>query len=147
MSPTQVFGFREGWYRLAIALINGIGEWDCKFATPAQRCAPTSPPEFAIPAGSKARFRLINAASHAMFFFSADDHTLNITEADATAVRGREYPFPTIINHPYTIPSALWSRVDQPSMSTSSSQPKRWAESGFTPDNATPSSSTFVRVK
>ncbi|KAG0146995.1 hypothetical protein CROQUDRAFT_43546 [Cronartium quercuum f. sp. fusiforme G11] len=73
------------------ALINGIGEWDCRFATTTQRCRQNAPPEFTVVAGSRIRYRLINSGSHAMFFFSADNHTLNVTEADATPVHGREF--------------------------------------------------------
>ncbi|EGG04955.1 multi-copper oxidase laccase-like protein [Melampsora larici-populina 98AG31] len=70
------------------ALINGIGQWDCRFALTDDRCRKNSPPEFHLVAGTKTRFRLIQAGSHAMFFFSADEHTLNVTEADATPVHG-----------------------------------------------------------
>ncbi|KAG0144312.1 hypothetical protein CROQUDRAFT_660183 [Cronartium quercuum f. sp. fusiforme G11] len=70
------------------ALINGMGQWDCRYATTGQRCRQTSPPEFNVVAGSRTRFRLVNAGSHVMFFFSADNHTLNVTEADSTPVRG-----------------------------------------------------------
>ncbi|KAG0144310.1 hypothetical protein CROQUDRAFT_660182 [Cronartium quercuum f. sp. fusiforme G11] len=70
------------------ALINGVGEWDCRFATTTQRCRQIGPPEFTVVAGSRVRYRLINAGAHAMFFFSADNHTLNVTEADATPVHG-----------------------------------------------------------
>jgi hypothetical protein len=73
------------------ALINGIGEWDCSQATQAQQCKQiNSPPEFTFKAGEKIRFRLINAGVHAMFFYSVDEHTLNVTEADGTGVYGRK---------------------------------------------------------
>lgn len=67
-----------------------MGEWDCRFATKTQRCGKTSVPEFTVVAGNKVRFRLINSGSHAMIYFSADEHTLNVTEADTTPVYGRE---------------------------------------------------------
>ncbi|PLW16166.1 hypothetical protein PCANC_19095 [Puccinia coronata f. sp. avenae] len=71
------------------ALINGVGEWNCSLATRTQRCEQVaSPPEFIIAAGEKIRFRLINAGVHAMFFYSVDEHTLNITEADSTGIYG-----------------------------------------------------------
>jgi len=71
------------------ALINGVGEWNCSFATKSERCQQvTSPPEFTFRAGDKIRFRLINAGVHAMFFYSVDEHTLNITEADSTGIYG-----------------------------------------------------------
>lgn len=70
--------------------MNGVGEWNCSFATTTERCRKTSPPEFRVLAGSKVRFRLINAGSHSMFTVSADEHVLNVTEADATPVRGRQ---------------------------------------------------------
>ncbi|KNZ54171.1 hypothetical protein VP01_301g2 [Puccinia sorghi] len=71
------------------ALINGVGEWNCSYATKSERCQQvTSPPEFTFRAGDKIRFRLINAGVHAMFFYSVDEHTLNITEADSTGIYG-----------------------------------------------------------
>lgn len=71
------------------ALINGIGEWNCSYATESQECQRVhSPPEFIFKAGEKVRFRLINAGVHTMFFYSVDEHTLNLTEADATGIYG-----------------------------------------------------------
>ncbi|KNZ63434.1 hypothetical protein VP01_1144g4 [Puccinia sorghi] len=71
------------------ALMNGVGEWNCSAATRAQQCQQiNSPPQFTFKAGEKIRFRLINAGAHAMFFYSVDQHTLNVTEADATGVYG-----------------------------------------------------------
>lgn len=72
-------------------VMNGVGEWDCKYATKEQFCKPTTVlPEFSVAAGNKIRFRLINSGSHSMIFFSADEHTMNVTEADATPVYGRK---------------------------------------------------------
>lgn len=74
------------------ALMNGVGEWNCSAATRAQQCQQiNSPPQFTFKAGEKIRFRLINAGAHAMFFYSVDQHTLNVTEADATGVYGRTF--------------------------------------------------------
>ncbi|KAH9473921.1 hypothetical protein Pst134EA_000977 [Puccinia striiformis f. sp. tritici] len=71
------------------ALINGIGEWNCSQATKSEQCKQiNSPPEFTFEAGGKIRFRLINAGVHAMFFYSVDEHTLNVTEADGTGIYG-----------------------------------------------------------
>lgn len=71
------------------ALINGVGEWNCSFATQSQRCLQiNSPPVFTFKAGEKIRFRLVNAGVHAMFFYSVDEHKLNLTEADATGIHG-----------------------------------------------------------
>ncbi|WAQ80831.1 hypothetical protein PtA15_1A169 [Puccinia triticina] len=71
------------------ALINGVGEWNCSQASKAQECEQIhSPPEFTFKAGDKIRFRLVNAGVHAMFFYSVDEHTLNVTEADGTGVYG-----------------------------------------------------------
>ncbi|KAG0151259.1 hypothetical protein CROQUDRAFT_37157 [Cronartium quercuum f. sp. fusiforme G11] len=69
-------------------LMNGVGAWDCRFARTTERCQKTSPPEFNLVAGSKTRFRFINAGARAMFYMSADNHILNVTEADATPVYG-----------------------------------------------------------
>lgn len=71
------------------ALINGVGQWNCSYATRAQECQQIkSPPEFIFKAGESVRFRLINGASHAMFFYSVDEHSLNVTEADSTPIHG-----------------------------------------------------------
>ncbi|EGG11671.1 multi-copper oxidase laccase-like protein [Melampsora larici-populina 98AG31] len=70
------------------ALMNGVGEYNCRFATKSERCKTTSPPEFSVVAGNKVRFRIIGGGSLAMFYFSADQHVLNVTEADATPVHG-----------------------------------------------------------
>lgn len=71
------------------ALINGIGYFDCSNAPANATCkTPTKPLTFNVPVGSKTRFRLIGAGSHAMFWFSVDGHTLNVTEADGTGVSG-----------------------------------------------------------
>ncbi|POW03035.1 hypothetical protein PSTT_11370 [Puccinia striiformis] len=71
------------------ALINGVGQWNCSLATTTQQCNQvTSPPGFTVTAGQRIRFRLINAGVHAMFFFSVDEHMLNITEADSTGIYG-----------------------------------------------------------
>lgn len=71
------------------ALINGVGEWNCSQATESQQCRQTpSPPQFNFKAGERIRFRLVNAGVHAMFFYSIDNHKLNVTEADGTAIYG-----------------------------------------------------------
>ncbi|KAG0143360.1 hypothetical protein CROQUDRAFT_678661 [Cronartium quercuum f. sp. fusiforme G11] len=67
-------------------LINGVGLWDCRFASTSERCKLNSPPEYTFAAGKRLRLRWINGGSHAMFYVSADRHTLNVVEADATAV-------------------------------------------------------------
>ncbi|CAH7681440.1 multi-copper oxidase laccase-like protein [Phakopsora pachyrhizi] len=72
------------------ALINGIGYFDCSFAQPGSNCIKPSSQtlDLALPAGTKTRLRLIQAGSHALFRFSADNHPLNVTEADTTGVIG-----------------------------------------------------------
>jgi len=71
------------------ALVNGIGYFDCKNAPANATCTtPTNSLSFDIPVRTKTRFRLIQAGSHAMFRFSVDEHTLNVTEADSTGVVG-----------------------------------------------------------
>ncbi|EGG11670.1 multicopper-oxidase laccase-like protein [Melampsora larici-populina 98AG31] len=71
-------------------IMNGIGDWDCnRFATIHQRCEKTnSLPVFNVVGGKRIRFRIINAGSHAMIYFSGDEHSLNVTEADSTPVYG-----------------------------------------------------------
>ncbi|PLW47165.1 hypothetical protein PCASD_02319 [Puccinia coronata f. sp. avenae] len=71
------------------ALINGVGIFNCSFATPGSRCrTPTRPLEITLPPNQRTRFRLIQAGSHAMFWFSADQHLLTVVEADSTGVTG-----------------------------------------------------------
>ncbi|CAH7689399.1 multicopper oxidase-domain-containing protein [Phakopsora pachyrhizi] len=71
------------------ALINGVGIFDCKWAEPGSKCqTPKNPLEITVGPNERTRFRLIQAGSHAMFWFSADQHLLNVTEADSTAVAG-----------------------------------------------------------
>ncbi|EGG02349.1 multi-copper oxidase laccase-like protein [Melampsora larici-populina 98AG31] len=71
------------------ALINGIGYFDCTNADPGSTCTtPTKYLTFDLHAGRKTRLRLIEGGSHALFRVSVDQHTLNVTEADATGVAG-----------------------------------------------------------
>ncbi|EGG00260.1 multi-copper oxidase laccase-like protein [Melampsora larici-populina 98AG31] len=71
------------------ALINGIGYFDCTNADNGSTCTtPTDYLTFDLNAGQKTRLRLIEGGSHALFRVSVDEHTLNVTEADATGVAG-----------------------------------------------------------
>ncbi|EGG02374.1 multi-copper oxidase laccase-like protein [Melampsora larici-populina 98AG31] len=71
------------------ALINGIGYFDCTNANPGSTCTtPTKYLTFDLHAGRKTRLCLIEGGSHALFRVSVDQHTLNVTEADATGVAG-----------------------------------------------------------
>ncbi|PLW04404.1 hypothetical protein PCASD_25259 [Puccinia coronata f. sp. avenae] len=71
------------------ALVNGLGFFDCNNAPAGSPCTtPTRSLSFDIPVRTKTRFRLIGAGSHALFRFSVDEHTLNVTEADSTGVVG-----------------------------------------------------------
>ncbi|QRV76916.1 Multicopper oxidase [Ceratobasidium sp. AG-Ba] len=68
------------------ALINGRGIWDCATYGNSSTCFTQTPTEIQVVPNKKYRFRLINSAAHAMFWYSIDGHTLNVTEADDTAV-------------------------------------------------------------
>ncbi|WAR52770.1 hypothetical protein PtB15_2B195 [Puccinia triticina] len=71
------------------ALVNGIGYFDCNNALANATCTTQNNSlTFDVPVGTKTRFRLIGAGSHALFRFSVDEHTLNVTEADSTGVVG-----------------------------------------------------------
>ncbi|KAH9462276.1 hypothetical protein Pst134EB_006183 [Puccinia striiformis f. sp. tritici] len=71
------------------ALVNGIGYFDCNNAPANATCTtPNNNFTFDVSVGTKTRFRLIGAGSHALFRFSVDEHTLNVTEADSTGVVG-----------------------------------------------------------
>ncbi|QRV98945.1 Multicopper oxidase [Ceratobasidium sp. AG-Ba] len=68
------------------ALINGRGTWDCATYGNSSTCFTQTPTEIQVLPNKKYRFRLINSAAHAMFWYSIDSHTLNVTEADDTPV-------------------------------------------------------------
>ncbi|CAE7189797.1 unnamed protein product [Rhizoctonia solani] len=68
------------------ALINGQGIWDCATYGNSSTCFTQTPFEIQVVPNKKYRFRLINSASHAMFWVSLDSHTLNVTEVDDTGV-------------------------------------------------------------
>jgi FtsP/CotA-like multicopper oxidase with cupredoxin domain len=69
-------------------LINGHGVYNCSAlsSTNTDNCTTVNPPEFTLEPNAKTRFRLINGGSHVQFYFSVDEHTLNVVEADGTAV-------------------------------------------------------------
>ncbi|THH15565.1 hypothetical protein EW146_g4939 [Bondarzewia mesenterica] len=71
-------------------LINGQGVFNCSQLTDDTNCTTPSYPEFTVEPDAKTRFRLINGGSHAQFYFSVDEHTLNVTEADGTVVTGAD---------------------------------------------------------
>ncbi|QRV98963.1 Multicopper oxidase [Ceratobasidium sp. AG-Ba] len=68
------------------ALINGKGTWDCATYGNSSTCFTQTPTEIQVLPNKKYRFRLINSAAHAMFWYSIDGHTQNVTEADDTGV-------------------------------------------------------------
>ncbi|QRV84901.1 Multicopper oxidase [Ceratobasidium sp. AG-Ba] len=65
---------------------NGRGTWDCATYGNSSTCFTQTPTEIQVLPNKKYRFRLINSAAHAMFWYSIDSHTLNVTEADDTPV-------------------------------------------------------------
>ncbi|KAF8607356.1 hypothetical protein BDV93DRAFT_520227 [Ceratobasidium sp. AG-I] len=68
------------------AMFNGHGTWDCATYGNSSTCFTQTPLEIQVVPNKKYRFRLINSASHAMFWYSIDGHTLNVTEADDTGI-------------------------------------------------------------
>lgn len=67
--------------------MNGIGYYNCSYAEAGSNCTTLdSPLTFDLTAGGKSRLRLIDAGTHAMFRVSADNHPLNVTEADSIGV-------------------------------------------------------------
>ncbi|KAH8925866.1 multicopper oxidase [Atractiella rhizophila] len=79
------------------ALLNGQGIYNCSLIddslvddTSGNCTTPDSYPVFSINPSTKYRLRLINSGSHAQFYFSIDEHTLNVTEADSTPVSGAD---------------------------------------------------------
>ncbi|KAI9619950.1 hypothetical protein H4Q26_013931 [Puccinia striiformis f. sp. tritici PST-130] len=88
LSPT---GFNDSFAAPSpnSALVNGIGYFDCNNAPANATCTtPNNNFTFDVSVGTKTRFRLIGAGSHALFRFSVDEHILNVTEADSTGVVG-----------------------------------------------------------
>ncbi|KAI0033491.1 Cupredoxin [Vararia minispora EC-137] len=69
-------------------LINGVGVYNCSAVTDGTACTMMSYPELNITPNVKTRFRIINGGSHAQFYFSVDNHTLDVVEADSTAISG-----------------------------------------------------------
>ncbi|THU94130.1 hypothetical protein K435DRAFT_669017 [Dendrothele bispora CBS 962.96] len=72
-------------------LVNGQGRYNCSLldSDDDTSCTtPTSYPVFNVESNAKTRFRLINAGSHAQFYFSVDEHTVTVVEADGTPVSG-----------------------------------------------------------
>jgi FtsP/CotA-like multicopper oxidase with cupredoxin domain len=71
-------------------LINGRGVYNCSAlsSTDTTNCVSLTPPEFVLEPNAKTRIRLINGGSHAQFDFSVDEHTLDLVEADGTAISG-----------------------------------------------------------
>ncbi|KAH8930456.1 multicopper oxidase [Atractiella rhizophila] len=79
------------------ALLNGQGIYNCSLIddslvddTSGNCTTPDQYPVFAVDPATKYRIRLINSGSHAQFYFSVDEHTLNVTEADSTPVSGAD---------------------------------------------------------
>ncbi|KAG8720147.1 laccase, multicopper oxidase, benzenediol:oxygen oxidorectuctase [Ceratobasidium sp. 394] len=68
------------------AMFNGYGTWDCsKYGTP-KTCFTQKPFELAVVPNKTYRLRIINPATHAMIWNSVDGHTLDVIEADDTAI-------------------------------------------------------------
>ncbi|EGG10979.1 multi-copper oxidase laccase-like protein [Melampsora larici-populina 98AG31] len=87
-APLRSFFLDLNHFKIS-SLINGIGYFDCTNADPGSTCTtPTKYLTFDLHAGRKTRLRLIEGGSHALFRVSVDQHTLNVTEADATGVAG-----------------------------------------------------------
>ncbi|MBW0501278.1 hypothetical protein O181_040993 [Austropuccinia psidii MF-1] len=71
------------------ALINGIGFFNCSFAPAGSQCdTPTKFLQLNVGPNQKTRIRIVQAGSHAMFRFSADEHVLDVVEADTCGVQG-----------------------------------------------------------
>lgn len=74
---------------MILALLNGIGYFNCSLAEHGSTCKQQDRIlELEVAPNEKTRLRLIQGGAHAMFRFSADGHPLNVTEADATGVKG-----------------------------------------------------------
>ncbi|KAF8601046.1 hypothetical protein BDV93DRAFT_524949 [Ceratobasidium sp. AG-I] len=68
------------------AMFNGFGTWDCKtYGTP-ETCFTQEPFELRVYPNKRYRFRIINAAAHAMIWNSVDGHTIDVIEADDTLI-------------------------------------------------------------
>ncbi|KIM76075.1 multicopper oxidase [Piloderma croceum F 1598] len=67
-------------------LINGHGVYNCSALSTTDNCTTLTPPEFVVEPNAKTRFRLINGGSHVQFYFSVDNHTLDVIEADGTPI-------------------------------------------------------------
>ncbi|WVN86158.1 uncharacterized protein L203_101319 [Cryptococcus depauperatus CBS 7841] len=77
-------------------LINAYGSYSCS------DCTTPAPAEIQVPVNSRVRLRFINAAAHAMFRVSLDEHPLEVVETDGELVYG-----PTV----HEIPLAPGERI------------------------------------
>ncbi|KAG8740595.1 laccase, multicopper oxidase, benzenediol:oxygen oxidorectuctase [Ceratobasidium sp. 414] len=68
------------------AMFNGYGTWDCKKYGSPKTCFTQKPFELEVVPNKKYRLRIINTAAHAMIWNSIDGHTLDVIEADDTAI-------------------------------------------------------------
>ncbi|CAG8793831.1 5541_t:CDS:2, partial [Racocetra persica] len=69
-------------------LISGRGQYNCSAALPGSKCDPNNMPAiYTVQKGKKYRFRIINMSAYAFFWFSIDQHMLQIIEVDGVTTK------------------------------------------------------------
>ncbi|CAG8573960.1 4993_t:CDS:2, partial [Acaulospora morrowiae] len=101
-------------------LINGLGRYNCSRATDG-KCKDNSPlAKFKFESGKVYRLRIINAGVFAGFFFSIDQHELELIEVDGTYVKPQKiHRLPINVAQRYSVlvradkpPSSYWMRSE-----------------------------------
>ncbi|CAG8588829.1 5052_t:CDS:10, partial [Dentiscutata heterogama] len=91
----------EDWYhtqssdlvamRLAPAdsgLISGRGQYNCSRALSGSQCDPNNMPAiYTVTKGKRYRFRIINMSAESFFWFSIDQHVLQVIEVDGVSIK------------------------------------------------------------
>ncbi|CAG8598139.1 14040_t:CDS:2, partial [Acaulospora colombiana] len=102
-------------------LINGLGRFNCSLASEGSKCVNNSPlAKFTFESGKVYRLRIINSSAFSAFFFSIDQHELEVIEADGTYVKpAKVHRLSINVAQRYSvlvranqIPSSYWMRSE-----------------------------------
>ncbi|CAG8649422.1 8583_t:CDS:2, partial [Acaulospora morrowiae] len=69
-----------------IGLINGKNKYNCSLVSEGSQCVDVELEKFTFVYGKRYRLRIINASAFAAFFFSIDNHYLDVIEVEGTYV-------------------------------------------------------------
>ncbi|CAG8543243.1 13821_t:CDS:2 [Acaulospora colombiana] len=102
-------------------LINGLGRFNCSLAPEGSKCVNNFPlAKFTFESGKVYRLRIINTSAFSVFFFSIDQHELEVIEADGTYVKpAKVHRLPINVAQRYSVlvranqvPSSYWMRSE-----------------------------------